>query len=327
MLISRRAMLAGAAALTTAGAVTGASAQTKPTIRVANLEIGPYVSIAYVTKLAEKHGINVKITNFRRGLEAANALKAGEVDIATGGVEAAISAIGGGSPAVIISSFATGGIGWVAKPGSNIKTYKDLKGKKFAVIRGLHELVMRVAFEQNGLTMSTEAGKADVQVLFIPSPPALLTAMKGGQVDAMSAPEPFPSRAVGDKLAEPMLLPYDTPLGNMPRAVFVSKSFLEKNRDATQRFVDALVEATKLFRDNPKLARDFAVNEALKGAMSGEDWDLGAKNQEFDVSLTVPIVQAYVDYMHRYDMLKEKFSANDYTDLSMLEKAKAKAGW
>ena len=308
------------------GAIT-ASAQTKPTIRIANLDIGPFVPVAYVAKLADKYNLDVKITNFRRGLEAAQALKAGEADVAVGGVEAAIAAIAGGAPAIIVSSVSTGGIAWVGQPDQDIKTVKYLKGKKFAVIRGLHELVMRVAFEQAGLTMSTEAGKGDVQVMFINSPPALLTTMKSKEVDAMSAPEPFPSRAVGAKIAKPMLRPYDTPLGNMPRAIFMSKAFHDKNPDAAQRFVSALVEATKMLRDNPKLARDFALNEALKGAMSAEDWDLGAANMTYDVSLTVPVVQVYIDYMHKYDMIKQKFSAKDYTDLSMLEKAKAQAGW
>jgi ABC-type nitrate/sulfonate/bicarbonate transport system substrate-binding protein len=326
MLKGIRATLA--VGLLVAISVATASAQTaKTTIRIANLEIGPFVPVAYVAKLADKYNLDVRITNFRRGLEAAQALKSGEVDVAVGGVEAAISAIAGGMPAVIVSSVSTGGIAWVGQPDQNIQSVKDLKGKRFAVIRGLHELVMLVAFEQAGLTHSTEAGKGDVQVMYINAPPALLTAMKSKEVDAMSAPEPFPSRAVGDKLAKPMLRPYDTPLGNMPRAIFMSKSFHDKNPDASQRFVSALVEGVKALRDNPKLARDFALNEALKGAMSGEDWDLGAANMTFDVSLTVPGVQAYIDYMHKYDMIKQKFSAADVTDLKMLEKAKAQAGW
>ncbi len=80
MLTSRRAIIA-AALLATVGGVTGASAQqTKTTIRIANLDIGPFVPVAYVAKLADKYNIDVKITNFRRGLEAAQALKAGEAD-------------------------------------------------------------------------------------------------------------------------------------------------------------------------------------------------------------------------------------------------------
>ena len=153
--------LAAAALLVAFGAATEALAQTKTTIRIANLDIGPFVPVAYVAKLADKYNLDVKITNFRRGLEASQALKAGEADVAVGGVEAAISAIAGGSPAIIVSGVSTGGIAWVQGTDQNIKTIKDLKGKRFAVIRGLHELVMRVAFEQAGLTMSTEAGKAD----------------------------------------------------------------------------------------------------------------------------------------------------------------------
>ena len=318
--------LAAAALLVAFGAATEALAQTKTTIRIANLDIGPFVPVAYVAKLADKYNLDVKITNFRRGLEASQALKAGEADVAVGGVEAAISAIAGGSPAIIVSGVSTGGIAWVQGTDQNIKTIKDLKGKRFAVIRGLHELVMRVAFEQAGLTMSTEAGKADVQVMYINSPPALLNTIKSNEVDAMSAPEPFPSRAVMEKIAKPMLRPYDTPLENIPRAIFMSRAFHDKNPEAAQRFVNALVEATKTLRDNPNLARDFSVNEALKG-MSPQDWEFAANNMTFDVSLTTPTVQAYIDYMNKYDMIKQKFAAATCTDFSMLEKAKVKVVW
>jgi ABC-type nitrate/sulfonate/bicarbonate transport system substrate-binding protein len=187
---------------------------------------------------------------------------------------------------------------------------------------------MLVLFEKHGISSSTEPGKADVQLLFISSPPALIAAMKGKEVDAMSAPEPFPSRAIQEGYAKPFLLPYDSPLGKLPRAVFMRKDFLDKNPAVAQRYVDSLVEGTKKLRDDPKFARDFALNDALKGAMSGEDWDLGAKNVAFDVSLDPKEIQAYIDYMRKYKMLKgPEFKASDAASLGMLEKSKAKYRW
>jgi len=106
----------------------------------------------------------------------------------------------------------------------------------------------------------------------------------------------------------------------------MSRAFHDKNPEAAQRFVNALVEATKTLRDNPNLARDFSVNEALKG-MSPQDWEFAANNMTFDVSLTTPTVQAYIDYMNKYDMIKQKFAAATCTDFSMLEKAKVTVGW
>ena len=66
-----------------------------------------------LARLADKYGIEVKITNFRRGLEVAQALKAGEADVGAGGVEAAISAIAGGAPAIIVSGVSDKGLAWV----------------------------------------------------------------------------------------------------------------------------------------------------------------------------------------------------------------------
>ena len=90
-------------------ALSAASA-TAEKIRVGNLEIGAFLPVAYAAKIAVKNGLDVEVINFRRGLETANALKAGEVDVAVGGIEAAISAIGSGAPAVIIASCTTGGV-------------------------------------------------------------------------------------------------------------------------------------------------------------------------------------------------------------------------
>ena len=299
----------------------------KTVIRIANLDIAPFLAVGYVEKLAAKHGIQVKVTNFRRGLEAAQALKAGEADVAVGGVEAAISAIAGGAPGLIISSTTTGGIAWVSRPDLNIQSIADLKGKKFGVIRGLHELVLLKTLEQNNLTFSTNPGAADVQLVFINSPPAVNTALRNKEVDAMSNPEPFPSRAVVEGFGKPLLRPYDTPLGNMPRAVFVRGDFLKANPVVMQRFVDALVDATRTLRDDPKLARDYAVNEFLKGAITVADWDLAAQNQGYDVSLTAATVQDYIDSMRKYGMIKANLQAAAITELSMLEKSKARLGW
>ena len=51
------------------------------------------------------------------------------------------------------------------------------------------------------------------------------------------------------------------------------------------------------------------------------------RNQGFDVSLTAGTVQAYVDYMVKYGMIKQPLKSPDITDLSMLERAKTKVGW
>ena len=87
----------------------------------------------------------------------------------------------------------------------------DLKGKKFGVIRGLHELVMKAEFAKFGLTSSQDPG-SDVQVFYINAPPAVPVALRNGDIDAGSAPEPFPTIAEQQGYAVRMPPPYDTPL-------------------------------------------------------------------------------------------------------------------
>ena len=326
--MKRRECIAGGLAVATA-AMAGFASRAQaagPVIRVANLDIGPFMPVAYVGKLAAQHGIDVRITGFRQGLEAAEAVSAGAADIAVGGVEAAVSAAAAGTPVEIIAGCTSGGIGWVARKGTNIKTIADLKGKKFAVIPGLHELVMDLVFARHGLTYSRAPG-ADVQVVFIDAPPALNTALRNGDVDAMSAPEPFPSLAVLGGYATRLPAPYDTPLGKVPRAIFARRAFVTKYPDAAQRFVTAYVASMKVFRDQPAVAEAFVLDDALRGVMKKQDWELARKNEWWDVAMSLPIVQAYIDAMLKYRMIRQPLHAAQLTDLAMLAKAKAATRW
>jgi hypothetical protein len=47
----------------------------------------------------------------------------------------------------------------------------------------------------------------------------------------------------------------------------------------------------------------------------------------FDISLTETQIQAYIEYMLKYGMIKSNLKVNEITDLSMLEKAKVTHKW
>ena len=223
--------------------------ETREFLRVANLELGTTLPIYYAAKIAPQFGVNVKVTNFRRGVESAQALKAGEVDVGVGGMEAAISGIAAGSNVVILSNYCSGGIAWVGRPDLNLKKVADVKGLRFGTVRGIHELLMLAEFDRAGLTWSDQPGKADVQMVFLNSGPAIATAMKTRQIDVMTNAEPLPSRAIVEGYAAPFYVPNDTAIGNPARAIFMSRDFYNANKAAAARFVEALVVATKKLRD------------------------------------------------------------------------------
>jgi NitT/TauT family transport system substrate-binding protein len=299
------------------------------TIRVANLELGTNLPIFYLAKIASKYDIDVKVINFRRGVETAQALKANEVDVALGGTEAAISAAAGGSQVVILSNYCSGGIAWVTRPDLNLKSVSDVKGLRFGTVRGIHELLMLIEFDRAGITWSEQPGKANVQLVFLNSGPAIAAALKSRQIDVMTNAEPLPSRAIQEGYGAQFHIPNTTAVGNPARAVFMRRDFFDAHKDAARRFVEALVEATKKLRDDPAFAREFAVNEALKGSITAEDWDLmfKYKHTSFDVMLSLPSIQATADYMRKFGMIQRKVDAAEFTDLSLVEAAAKKVGW
>lgn len=303
--------------------------QEQPVIRVANLELGTNLPVYYLPKVAEKHGIQVEIINFRRGLEAAQALKAGEVDVAVGGIEAAIAAHASGTPAVVLANYCSGGIVWTQRPDLGMKEVADLKGRRFATIRGMHEVLMRVEFELAGLSVSEQPGEADVQAIFLNSGPAIATALRTGEADAMTNAEPLPSRSIAEGYGAPFIVPDNTPIGIAPRAFFIDRGFLEQHPEASQRLVDALVDSAKTLRDNADLAREFAVKDALEGTITDDDWHLmfDSGHTKFDVTLRMEAVQATADYMHKFGMIQKPVAATDFVDLSLLGKSLEKIGW
>ena len=48
------------------GLASSAFAQSKPVVRIANLDIGPFMPVAYVAKLADKHGIQHTVLTIAR---------------------------------------------------------------------------------------------------------------------------------------------------------------------------------------------------------------------------------------------------------------------
>lgn len=298
-----------------------------PTIRVGISPGGMFLPLFYLEKIAEKHGLKVQPIELRSGPAAAQALKAGELEMASGGVEAAVSAVGGGAPAVIVSGIADGALTWLGRSDLKWNSPLDLKGRKIVLARGLHELVLLVAAEKLGFVASQDAGPDNVQMIFANSAATVFNSLKSKDADAISSVEPITARLIRDGTAVPLLEPTNTVLGPLPRVAVMRRDFMEKNPETAQRAVDALVEATKILRDNPAMAADFAVNGPLKGQMSIEDWTDGLKRMRFDVAIDVALVQNYVDAMIKHKMLREQLRAESFTDVTLLERAKKSAGW
>lgn len=124
------------------------------------------------------HGGGTSIRNFM-----ASKLQVGQV-----AVSAAVGAIQHGIPLVLIYSPVNnaGGLSWMVKKDSPLKTIKDLKGKKaaFSNPRSTTEMMLRMVLKRNGMDK-------DVTIMPTGGIAAGLTLLGQGAVDAAPVDEPL----------------------------------------------------------------------------------------------------------------------------------------
>ncbi|MGE0627285.1 MAG: ABC transporter substrate-binding protein [Hyphomicrobiaceae bacterium] len=134
-----------------------------------------------------KYGFDTETKTLATGVQANQALAAGQVDWAGGGVESTVVAWATGLPFKVYGMYAKGGdsYGLLVRKSSNIKTPADLKGKKVAVPQGTAPAqglsqVMQAAGLARDAVQRVNANYGNMGQMLV-----------SGNVDAMAGLEPF----------------------------------------------------------------------------------------------------------------------------------------
>lgn len=193
-------------------------------------------------------GLDVRPMIFSSGSACTEALTYGDADFGTMGDTTAIITTSKGSGFTIIASHGGGEHRHrllVAK-GSRIKTIHDLEGKRIGVKKGTSthgglELLAR----QAGLDLGDEI--VDL------APRDQLLALAAGEVDAIVASEPTPSKAEADGYGREL-----TTLGNLgnsyPIFILVNSKFAANHPELVGKMVKALNRATAFIAEHPEEA-------------------------------------------------------------------------
>ena len=306
------------AALCAAGA-----AQAQDVVRLGNLKFAHYGAVSYIKEIAPKCGIKVEEKIFAKGLDVMQAIIAGELDVGTTASEAAISGRAGGAPIFVVAGFAKGGARLVARPEMNIKTVKDLKGKKVGVTRGgIQEVLMMAELQKAGLTADSAPGK-DVQLIYL-GYADLNQALLGKNIDAMMQSEPQSSQAINKNFGVEVLKPYDTPIGEPVRTMVMTEKFYNEKRPVAAKFMKCFVEATKTFLDNRALAEKYVRETVFKGQITKEDFDDAIGNSMFTYDITPEHIQVTTDVMAKTGVgrMAKPPMAKDWVKTDLLVEAK-----
>jgi ABC-type nitrate/sulfonate/bicarbonate transport system substrate-binding protein len=303
--MKRLVMLAAALAF----AWTPSSAQTLTKLKAGMVtgidQIG--LPIALERGFFEKNGLDVTIARpYATGVDALNALQAGESEIVQVGVPM-IGAVLRGMDLVALGNYSGNAtkagsdatVAIVAREGSGIVkgNLTTLRGKKIAASFGtINHLYILATLEKAGLKPE------DVTLVNTP-PPDMTVALLAKGIDAFSGWDPWPIVAGKDVPGAFELIRGGDVISYLGFNVAL-RPWVQANGETIEKFLAAVSEADQWMRKNPKLAAQVATR-----------WIPGLKPEIAEAAMQFNIQQA-----------DRRLSANNYRALFSAEERLAKLG-
>lgn len=214
------------------------------------------IAIANQKKLWDKAGLDVNLVPFTNGPTSIQAMQSGQIDVGyIGGGATWLPATG--KATIIAASEISRGDVVLAQPDSDIKTIKDLKGKKIGYPEGgSGEMILALALNEAGLSDS------DVEKVAL-DPPSVVTAFVGKQIDVAAIFSPL-SAQILKSVPETITLAKNTDFSDTSfMGAWVANNDVVKTKaDAVKRFLEVYIEANDFRVANTKQAVEWASQES-----------------------------------------------------------------
>jgi len=244
MSFNRRTLLKGltaGTALTILGAP--ALAQSPKTIKVAILKVVGNAHPLHYERLAPP-GYKFDLVWVPSPAAAKDAVATGSADFALGGIVAGILGNANGEPVVLVSNLTGASMAVVAKAGSPIKKFTDLKGRKVGIQPGsTQDLVVLERLKQEGMK------PADIQVVRL-GLGEMHAALARGDLDAYVGTEPGSSLSVLEGVGQLVEHPYGTEIGDLVTAMMANADTVKKDPKMVHDFVLTHARATEYLKAN-----------------------------------------------------------------------------
>jgi sulfonate transport system substrate-binding protein len=277
----------------------------------------------------EKYGLDVTIARpYATGVDALNALQAGESEIVQVGVPM-IGAVLRGMDLVALGNYSGSAtklgsdatMALIARADSGIAKgdLKTLKGKRIAASFGtINHLYVLALLEKAGLTPS------DVTLVNTP-PPDMTVALLAKGIDAFSAWDPWPIVALKDVPGAIEVIRGGDVIAYLGYNVAL-RSWVAKNGASIEKFLAAVSEADQWMRANPKAAAQVATRwiPGLKADVA--EAAMAFNIQQNDRRLSANNYRAMwsaQDRLARLGILKSTFDVNKHIDPSFMLKVMA----
>jgi NitT/TauT family transport system substrate-binding protein len=262
-------------------------------------------------------GLDVELVEFANSADGLAALRAGKLDLGAFGTTAPLVHVAQGADIRIIGGVMgeDAAIITTAENAKTIKTIPDLKGKKIATVRlATGDAVLRGALDDAGLNWKT-----DVQIFELKNPPAVLEAVKSGQVDAgvTWGPNDVTAEAQGLKV---IIRSRTLQPGHPCCRLTVNADDLQRRPEVWEHFIRAILRAEKFANDNhEKTLDDISKYLKLDRALIEQAYYKGYLDQTSDPNVTG--IVRFWKIMLKSDFIQSDKDITKFIDTKVYEKA------
>src|SRR5258705_3760879 len=216
-------------------------------------------------------GYKIEVIPYETPTDGKNAVVTRSVDFGTYGLAAATLGGAAGEPVVIIGAQCNRGMAVVAGVKSDIKSIKDLAGKKIAILPGsTQEVVILDRFKMEGMSIKDVQ---PIRVSFSDMPAAL----ERGDIDAYVGAEPGPSISVAKGVGRIVEFPYSTPTGSVNMVMTTHEAMIKDKPELVRDFLTIHRKATEYAMANRAA---FVEMAALKLGQPRPTIEIAAPNVE-----------------------------------------------
>ncbi|GJE80650.1 NrtA/SsuA/CpmA family ABC transporter substrate-binding protein [Methylorubrum populi] len=240
-MIDRRSLLAGLGVGLVANSLPGrvARAQSAPTvIRMGSLKLIHSIAPHFYERFTPE-GVRVEVIPFESPTEGKNAVVTKSVDFGTFGLAAATLGAAAGEPIVVIASTCNRGMGVIARKDSDIRTIKDLRGKRVAIWPGSTQEVF--ALERMRMEGLSVKDITPVRISFS----EMHLALARGDVDAYVGAEPAPGVSLASGIGQLVEYPYGTEMGSLNMVFGAHRDTLAERPDLVRTMLQIHRKATE----------------------------------------------------------------------------------
>src|SRR6266576_2906020 len=198
-------------------------------------------------------GYSVEVIPFESPTDGKNAVLTGTVDACIHGIAAFILGAAAGEPVMIVASANNGGMAIMAGANTDIKSIKDLKGRKVAIWPGsTQEAIILERLRMEGMTIK------DIQPIRL-SFSDMAGALARGDVDAYVGAEPAAGISLANNTGRLVEYPYSTPIGPLNMILSASQKAVKENPERIRLIVDMHRKAVDYAMANQPQIVDMAV--------------------------------------------------------------------